>query len=127
MEVGMPDEKPQSTVVPHANELSPGAPGLVVPGGQELSFIERKIGEWYTDQPPWLRAFVFFVFVMLFSYSFLRITAGDHAVHGQLFERENHLATNTYDIGVEDRYGTNSQGTYYAVLPPLAYYTMWAK
>src|SRR5258706_15670900 len=100
--------------------VEPETPRLPeVPGARELSFIEQRIGEWYKDQPPWLRAFVFFMFVMLFCYSFIRVTAGDHAVHGQLFECRNQLATNTYDVAVDTRYGTNSQGTYYVVLRPL--------
>lgn len=117
----MPDEKQQSSAAVKRDD------GLKIPGARQLSFIEEKIGEWYQDQPRAVRAFVFVVFALVFCFSVIRLTAGDHAIRGQLWEHENQLATNTYDIEVDDRYGTNSQGTYYVVLPPMAYYMILLK
>lgn len=49
---------------------------------------------------------------------------GDFAVRGQVFKGSS-LVQNNFDVCIgEGRYGTNSVGDFYAVLPPSQYYGM---
>jgi hypothetical protein len=90
------------------------------------NFVEQFLDKHFAKQPPWLRSLVYFMMFMLFAYSFLRLVGGDFAVRGQVFKGAS-LVQNNFDVCIGDgRYGTNSIGQFYAVLPPSEYYAMLA-
>jgi hypothetical protein len=88
------------------------------------NFVEQFLEKHFAKQPPWLRSLIYFMMFMLFAYSFLRLVGGDFAVRGQVFKGAS-LVQNNFDVCIGDgRYGTNSIGQFYAVLPPADYYAM---
>lgn len=92
-----------------------------------VSFVEKMIADNFAKMPAAIRAFVYFIFVMLFSYAFLRIIGGDYAVHGRIFQGSS-LVENNYDVLIaEGRFGTSSVGEYYAVLGPADYFSAIAR
>ncbi|MEK6374032.1 MAG: hypothetical protein AABO58_15200 [Acidobacteriota bacterium] len=88
------------------------------------NFVERFLEKYFPTLPAWLRSIIYFMMFMLFAYSFLRLIGGDFAVRGQVFKGSS-LVKNSFDVCIgEGRYGTNSVGDFYAVLPPSQYYGM---
>src|SRR5262249_4076003 len=88
------------------------------------NFVEQFLDKHFAKQPAWLRSVIYFLMFMLFAYSFLRLVGGDFAVRGQVFKGSS-LVQNNFDVCIGDgRYGTNSIGQFYAVLPPSEYYAM---
>ena len=90
------------------------------------NFVEQFLDKYFATQPPWLRSVIYFMMFALFAYSFLRLIGGDFAIRGQVFKGAS-LVQNNFDVCIGDgRYGTNSIGQFYAVLPPSEYYAMLA-
>ena len=95
-----------------------------------LTFVEQKIDGWYKDQPGWLRAFAFSLFLMLFSFAFFQLFSGQYTVRGMLKEKlpnGNTQAAKGYEVRLavdNESFGTNFRGFYYAVIGPAEYLSL---
>ena len=95
-----------------------------------LTFVEQKIDQWYTDQPGWLRAFAFGLFLMLFSFAFVKLFSSQYTVRGMLKEKLGNGRTQAakgYEVRLasdSESFGANFRGFYYAVIGPAEYFSL---
>jgi hypothetical protein len=91
---------------------------------RSAAFAANFLDKYFPTLPKALQSIVYFIILALFAYSFLHFVGGDFAVRGEVFQGTS-LVQNNFDVCIgEGRYGTNSVGQFYAVLPPSDYYAM---
>ena len=97
----------------------PAAGGRVPLLDRVFDFLVKQ----FSRQPPWLRAFVYFLFVMFFISTASRLIGGRYAVKGVVWNGDQ------YAQGCEVRlngefFSTNSRGEYHAIFTPTQYYSL---
>jgi hypothetical protein len=107
----------EATQVPSPKTLA-GVPLL----DKVFEFIIKQ----FSKQPAWLRAFVYFLFVVFFITTASRLIGGRYAVKGVVWNGDQYAQNCEIRLNGE-YFSTNSRGEYHAVFTPTQYYSLLLK
>ena len=96
------------------------------PHGGRVPLLDRIfqfIVDHFAKQPPWMRAFVYFVFVMFFVTTSARLIGGRYAIKGIVWDGDQYAQNCEIRLNGE-WFSTNSRGEYHALFTPRQYYSL---
>jgi hypothetical protein len=88
-----------------------------------LDKVFQFLVDHFSKQPPWLRAFVYFVFVMFFLTTSARLIGGRYAVKGIVWDGDQYAQNCEIRLNGE-WFSTNTRGEYHALFTSRQYYSL---